>query len=106
MITHGTKVPPLIMNAATKTHSRYLETRTWYLIAMSIFRIGRPDDDQVDDVDSLVGVERTISSGKPGRYHVDEFSHDPLPSGHTVVGGGSESRVTMATSPPSPTQPW
>jgi hypothetical protein len=50
---------------------------------MSIYRISRPDDDQVVDVDSLDGVERTIASGNPGCLHVDEISHDPLPSGHT-----------------------
>jgi hypothetical protein len=50
---------------------------------MSIFHISRPDNDQVVDVDSLDGVERTISSGEPRRYHVDEISLDPLPSGHT-----------------------
>ena len=50
---------------------------------MSIFRISRPDDDQVIDVDSLDEVEGSIGSGKPGRYHIDEISHDPLPSGHT-----------------------
>jgi hypothetical protein len=50
---------------------------------MSIFSISRPDDAQVVDVDSLGGVEKIIGSGKPGRYHVDEISTDPLPSGHT-----------------------
>ena len=50
---------------------------------MSIFRISRPDDDQVIDVDSLDGVDKSIRRGKPGRYHIDEISHDPLPSGHT-----------------------
>ena len=62
---------------------RYVDRRIWYLVTMSIFRIGRPDDDQVVDVDSLDGIERTIGSGKPGRYHVDELSHEPMPSGHT-----------------------
>jgi hypothetical protein len=50
---------------------------------MSIFRISRTDDDEVLDVDSLGGVEKIIGSGKPGRYHVDEISSGPLPSGHT-----------------------
>jgi hypothetical protein len=49
---------------------------------MSIFRISRSDDDQVADVDSVEEVQRTIGSGKPGRYHVDEISADPLPSRH------------------------
>jgi hypothetical protein len=51
---------------------------------MNIFRVSRPDNDRFVDVDSLDGVERTISSGEPGRYHADEISHDPLPSGHTA----------------------
>jgi hypothetical protein len=50
---------------------------------MSIFRISRSDDDQVVDVDSLARVDNIIGSGKPGRYHVDEISADPMPSGHT-----------------------
>ena len=50
---------------------------------MNIFRVSRPDNDRFVDVDSLDGVERTIASGNPGRYDVDEMSHDPLPSGHT-----------------------
>ena len=29
------------------------------------------------------GVEKIIGSGRPGRYHVDEISSEPLPSGHT-----------------------
>jgi hypothetical protein len=47
---------------------------------MSILRISRPDDDQI--VNSLGGVEKIIGSSMPGRYHVDEISADPLPSGH------------------------
>jgi hypothetical protein len=72
-----------MVDAATTTQSRQVQTQTWNLVAMSIFRISRPDDDQVVEVDSLDGVERTIASGKAGRYHVDEISHDPLASGHT-----------------------
>jgi hypothetical protein len=49
---------------------------------MAIFGISRPDDDRVVDVDSVEQVQRTISSGKPGRYYIDEISADPLPSGH------------------------
>jgi hypothetical protein len=74
---------PFTVSADSTTVSRYVDGRIWYCVAMSIFRISRPDDGQVVDVDSLDGVEATIASGKPGRYHVDEFSRDQLPSGHT-----------------------
>jgi hypothetical protein len=50
---------------------------------MSIFRVSRRDDEQVVDADSVEQAEKTIGSGQPGRYHVDEISRDPLPSGHT-----------------------
>jgi hypothetical protein len=49
---------------------------------MSIFRISRPYDDRVVDVDFFGGVEKIIGSSSPGRYHVDEISADQLPSGH------------------------
>jgi hypothetical protein len=59
------------------------ETRIWYLLTMSIFRISRPDDAHVVDVDSIDEVAGIIASGKPGRHHVDEISSDLPPSGHT-----------------------
>ncbi len=36
------------------------------------------------DVDSLEGVKRVSEGLDPVRYHVDEISADPLPSGHTA----------------------
>jgi hypothetical protein len=50
---------------------------------MSIFRISRPDDDQVIDVDSQDEIEETIGLGKPDRHQLYELSHDGFPSGHT-----------------------
>ena len=35
------------------------------------------------DVDQVEAIEPAIRSSEPGRYHVDEISADPMPSGHT-----------------------
>jgi hypothetical protein len=35
------------------------------------------------DVDSVERIEPVIRAAKQGRYHVDEISADPLPTGHT-----------------------
>jgi hypothetical protein len=71
------------VRAPTRKQSTQVDTRNWYPIIMSIFRISRPDDDQVVDVDSLDAAEGTIAFGKPGRRHVDEIGSEPLPSVHT-----------------------
>jgi len=60
---------------------------------MSIFRISRPDDDQVADVDSIDDAAKIIGSGKTGRYHVDEISAEPLPSGTRRDAGESALRI-------------
>ena len=70
-------------SAPIKTQSPYTDTRFWYLLTMSILRISRTDADQGADVDSIDDAAKIIESGEPGRYHVDEISADPLPSGHT-----------------------
>jgi hypothetical protein len=31
---------------------------------------------------------------EPGRYHIDEISRDPLPSGHTSRRGGSRNQAS------------
>jgi hypothetical protein len=46
---------------------------------MLIFRISRPDDDLVVDVDSIDRVKGIVESGNQGRYHVDEHAADSLP---------------------------
>jgi hypothetical protein len=54
------------------------------VIAMpTFFRISQPDHEPITDVGSVVAVEGAIRASEPGRYHVDEISQDPLPSGHT-----------------------
>jgi len=45
-----------------------------------IYRVSRAGQEPITDVDS---VETVVQAGGPGRYHVDEISADPLPSGHT-----------------------
>ena len=49
----------------------------------SIYRISRLSREPITDVESVEAVEGAIRDGGPDRYHVDEISSDPLPSGHT-----------------------
>ena len=49
----------------------------------SVYRISRPGREPITDVDSVEAVERDVRAGEPCRYHVDEISSNPLPSGHT-----------------------
>lgn len=75
---------------------------------MVVFRVSRPNDDLVVDADSIAAIEGFIRSVKPGRYHVDEISSDPLPSGHTsrrwgVVINHADGTVAMEPHPwPNP----
>jgi hypothetical protein len=48
-----------------------------------MFRISRDGQEPIADVDQVEAIEPAIRSSEPGRYHVDEISADPLPSGHT-----------------------
>ena len=48
-----------------------------------ILRINDPDGDPIGSDESILGVGRLLESVPPGRYHIDEISADPLPSGHT-----------------------
>jgi hypothetical protein len=45
-----------------------------------MFRISRGESGF--DADTLERVQEMLRNGRPGRYHVDEISADPLPSGH------------------------
>ncbi len=42
-------------------------------------RISRIGPEPIIDVDQVEEIESTIRSSKPGRYHVDEISSNPLP---------------------------
>jgi hypothetical protein len=46
-------------------------------------RIIRNGHEPIIDVDQVEAIEPVIRSSEPGRYHVDEVSSEPLPSGHT-----------------------
>jgi hypothetical protein len=46
-----------------------------------MFRISNSRSDENVDVDTVEAIEPVIRSSKPGRYHVDEISADPLPGG-------------------------
>ena len=48
-----------------------------------MLRISRSGQEPVVDVDGVGEIESVIRATEPGRYHVDEMSADPLPSGHT-----------------------
>lgn len=51
---------------------------------MSVFRIVNRDGEMLADADSLDGVTEPVRNAPPGRYHIDEISVEPLPSGHTA----------------------
>ena len=48
-----------------------------------MFRISHIARRTAVDVDSIDEVEPAIASSKPGRYHINQISAEPLPSGHT-----------------------
>ena len=47
-----------------------------------MYRISRNGQEPIVDVDQVEAIEPAIRSSEPGRYHVDEISAGPLPSGH------------------------
>ena len=48
-----------------------------------MFRISRAGQERIINVDSVEKLAPEIHAPPPGRYHVDEISAVPLPSGHT-----------------------
>jgi hypothetical protein len=48
-----------------------------------ILRVNNPDGEPIGTALSIHSVELFFEGVPPGRYHIDEISHDPLPSGHT-----------------------
>ncbi len=48
-----------------------------------MYRISPEGQESIIDVATLEEIEPTIRLLKPGRYHVDETSADPLPNGET-----------------------
>ena len=48
-----------------------------------MFRISRYGKEPIVDVNTVEQIEPVIRAGRCGRYHIDEISAVPLPSGHT-----------------------
>jgi hypothetical protein len=48
-----------------------------------MYRISHNGHEAIVDVDQVKAIEPAVRSSPPGRYHIDEISADPLPSGHT-----------------------
>ena len=72
-----------------------------------ILRVNVPIGEPIGTADSQEGVTRVIDGLGPGRYHVDEISSDPLPSGHMSrrrgVGIKRPDGLTTLDSDPWPT---
>ena len=49
-----------------------------------MFRISQPGQEPIVDVYQVEAIEPRGALDAPGRYHVDQISADPLPSGHTL----------------------
>jgi hypothetical protein len=54
-----------------------------------MYRISQNGQESIIDVDTVEDIEPALRSNKPGRYHVDEISADPMPSGHGSRRGAS-----------------
>ena len=66
-----------------------------------ILRVNNPDGEPIGSAESIPGLARLVEDVSPGRYHIDELSHGPLPSGHTSRRWGiavkrSDSSVSIA----------
>ena len=48
-----------------------------------ILRVNNSDGEPIGTPPSIPSLEWFFEDVPPGRYHIDEISHDPLPSGHT-----------------------
>lgn len=48
-----------------------------------ILRVNNPDGEPIGTTESAEGVRAILEPLPPRRYHIDEISRDPLPSGHT-----------------------
>jgi hypothetical protein len=72
-----------------------------------ILRVNDPNGEPIGTADSEKAIKRVIEGLGLGRYHVDEISSDPLPSGHTSrrrgVGIKRPDRVVTLDPDPLPT---
>jgi hypothetical protein len=48
-----------------------------------MYRISHNGHEPISDVDQVEQLEPAVRTDESGRYHVDELSAEPLPSGHT-----------------------
>ncbi len=48
-----------------------------------IYRISRNGQEPIVDVYTVEAIEPSIHASEPGRYHIDQLSFVPLPSGRT-----------------------
>ena len=55
-----------------------------------ILRVNNSNGQPIGTADSQEGIKRVIDGLGPGRYHLDETSSDPLPSGYTSRRWGIE----------------
>lgn len=66
-----------------------------------ILRVNDPDGNPIGTALSVHSLARLLEGVPPVRYHIDEISHNPLPSGHTSRRWGiavkrSDSSVSIA----------
>jgi hypothetical protein len=71
----------------------------------SIYRISRSGHKPIVDVQSPDGIESVIRAEKPGTFHIDEISSDPLPIGHTSRRWGTAIKHPDGTVAVEP-DPW
>jgi hypothetical protein len=48
-----------------------------------LYRVSRPGHEAVTDAGSVEAASAAVRADSPDRYHVDQISSEPLPSGHT-----------------------
>jgi hypothetical protein len=78
-----------------------------------ILRINDESGDPIGTARSIVGVAELLVDSRPGVYHIDEISADPLPSGHTsrrwgiaIKRGDSTVSIARELWPRFLTSPW
>jgi hypothetical protein len=70
-----------------------------------MFRISHDGQEPITDVDTVDQLESAIRASNPGRYHIDEISRDPIPSGHTSRRWGVGIKRADGSIMPEP-DPW
>jgi hypothetical protein len=71
----------------------------------SLYRLDDPQGELVTDGDSIGHLKSALGDLPPGRYHVDEISATPLPSGHTARRWGIILKLTDGRVVEEP-DPW